>query len=55
MVEKIKPGDLIALLIIVAYVLLSWRGTDSTLNSAILIVVGFYFGVQHEKNNQTVV
>jgi len=41
---KIKPSDLIALLVLLGCFLLMWHGKDGTVSSVMSAVVGFYFG-----------
>lgn len=44
MLKKARPADVIALVLISGYMFLQWRGVETMLTSAVLLVVGFYFG-----------
>lgn len=49
MLEKLRPIDLIAVVLIFGYIFLAWRGFATMLNSAVMIIVGFYFGAEHQR------
>lgn len=51
-INKVESADLIALLVISGYLFLSWRGVITMLNSAVLVIVGFYFGHQVTKRRK---
>jgi len=42
------PGDIIAILIVASATFLISQGKDGTIAAALLAIVAFYFGVQHE-------
>ena len=44
------PGDIIAILIVASATFLISQGEDGTVAAALLAVVAFYFGVQHESS-----
>ena len=44
---KLKPKDLIALLIIVALVIFKLTGHNGSLDLAVAIIIGFYFGTRN--------
>jgi hypothetical protein len=44
--DRLQPADLVALFIIAAYVFLAWKGVVTMLNTAVILIVGFYFGHQ---------
>lgn len=49
---KFQPADLVALLLILGYLGLSFLGRTNDLNATILVIVGFYFGREHLKEPQ---
>jgi len=38
-----KPKDWMAGIIIVGYIFLSWKGLETTLTTATMIIIGYYF------------
>lgn len=44
MFEKITFAEVLALILIVGYMVLAWRGVATMLSSAVLLVIGFYYG-----------
>ena len=42
------PADIIAILIVASATFLISQGKDGTIAAALLAIVAFYFGVQHE-------
>lgn len=48
MTDKLKPKDIIALAVVLAFVVLKMTGSDGTVNAAFLLIIGYYFA--HRKN-----
>jgi hypothetical protein len=50
---KFTPTDIVAILIITGFIGLSALKIGDTLSSAMMLVIGYYFGAQHEitRNN----
>lgn len=42
--ERLQPADLVAFLTIIAYLILAWKGVVTMLNTAVILIIGFYFG-----------
>ncbi len=42
--NKLDPADVVALLVISGYLFLNWKGVPTMLSSAVLVIVGWYFG-----------
>lgn len=51
--QEFKPKDVFALVVIAVYTFLAWKGVTTMLNGAVLIIVGFYFGNESNKIDQT--
>lgn len=43
-VTEIKSADYIAILFILGYFFLSWRGISPELPAPLLLIIGYYFG-----------
>ena len=47
--RELEPKDLIAIILVIGYVFLSWKGAQTMISSAVMIIVGFYYGAEHQK------
>lgn len=50
MKPPLTATDIIAFILITGYIFLAWRGVATMLSSAVLLIVGFYFGSNHQRN-----
>lgn len=50
--NRLYPADIIAILLILGYLILSFLGRTNDLNATILVIVGFYFGREHLKDGK---
>jgi hypothetical protein len=53
LLKRIQPADIIALVIIVGVMILQFRGIQTMLSQAVLLVVGYYFGRTLKQSNDT--
>lgn len=42
--DNLRPRDLIAVLIVLGWLFLSWKGTGTMITAAALLVIGYYYG-----------
>lgn len=52
MLRKLQVRDVIAFMIILGSFISNWRGGTFMVPASVLLVVGFYFGAEHQKNNK---
>lgn len=50
---KFLPSDIIAIILILSYIILIIFRADTSLQGAVMLVIGFYFGNEHGKDNNT--
>lgn len=46
---KFQAADIIAVLMILSYVFLKFSGLSDGIDNYIILIIGFYFGKEHEK------
>ncbi len=51
--SKIQPADIIALVIICGVMILQFKGINTMLSQAVLLIVGYYFGRTLKQTNDT--
>lgn len=44
MLKNFEPADFFAFAVLGAFVFFQWRGVDAMLGSAVVLIVGYYFG-----------
>lgn len=53
LLAKIQPSDIIALVLISGVMILQFKGVDTMLSQAILLIVGYYFGRTLKQTSDT--
>lgn len=48
--RKLEIRDVIALLVILGALITNWRGGNFMVPASVMIIIGFYFGAEHQKS-----
>ena len=41
--ERLEPADVVAFIVIGGVLFLNWKGVQTMLSSAVLVIIGYYF------------
>lgn len=52
LLAQFEPADIIAFLVIAGVLFLNWRGIQTMLSSAVLVIIGYYFSSKVHKNRR---
>lgn len=47
--NKLDPADILAVILIIGYLVLNWKGIPTMLTSAVMLIIGWYFSNKSHK------